>query len=140
MKQKQFRTAIPSGILWRVIANPSILFFLIFPFRLFLFIDFSKIESVKSKNAVPNIIPIVAGIHPIFPCSLPISIAGIIKDQIEAANITPAANPLKIFWSFGLISFLKKKTTPEPKVVAINGTKIPIIVPKNYVNTYYENI
>ena len=60
-------------------------------------------------------IPIVAGIHPIVPWLSAISIDGIIKDQTDAAIITPAANPKKTFWTFVLTFFLKIKTTAAPK-------------------------
>ena len=56
-------------------------------------------------------------------------IAGTINDQIEAAIITPAANPNNIFSNFSLIVSFKKKTKNEPKTVPIKG----IVTPTNIV-------
>ena len=47
------------------------------------------------------------------------------SDQMDAAIITPEANPSNNFCIFGLISFFKRKTIAAPSDVPINGTKIP---------------
>ena len=53
--------------------------------------------------------------------------AGISRDHTDAATITPAANPDRIFWTFAfMLSFLKKKTMAAPSVVPRNGIRIPM--------------
>ena len=79
-----------------------------------------------SKKIIPKMNPTVAGNHEIIFCSSAISIDGISKDHIDAATITPAAKPSKIFSIFSFIFFRIRKTIPDPKVVPING----IIKPK----------
>ena len=100
------RTAIPSGTLWRVTAKTSIVVLfnlkVLIPFST-LFSKCGTITSIIIKKIIPNIKPIVAGIQPITPCSSAISIAGIIKDQTEAAIITPEANPNNVFSTLGFI-------------------------------------
>ena len=71
--------------------------------------------------------PTVGGNQDIFPCSSAIFIAGIKSDQIDAAIITPDANPSKIFFINVLILFFNKKTNADPKVVPKNGISIPMI-------------
>ena len=52
---------------------------------------------------------------------------GIIKDHIDAAIITPEANPNNNFSSLGLILLLIKKTIADPNVVPIKGINNPIV-------------
>ena len=49
---------------------------------------------------------------------------------MEAAIITPAANPKKIRWIDALISFLKKNTVAEPMLVIKNVNPVPAIAHK----------
>lgn len=67
----------------------------------------------------------MAGNHAIFPCSSDISIAGRIKDQIDAAIITPDANPNNSFSTILFILFLIKNTIAAPKVVPAKGINNP---------------
>ena len=46
---------------------------------------------------------------------------------IDAATITPDANPSKLFFINVLILFFNKKTKAAPKVVPKNGISIPIV-------------
>ena len=50
-----------------------------------------------NKKIIPNKNPILAGIHASIFCSCAISIDGINNDQIDAAIITPDANPNNSF-------------------------------------------
>ena len=49
------------------------------------------------------------------------------SDQTDAAIITPAAKPKKIFCNTGDISFLKKKTIDAPSTVARHVAPVPMI-------------
>jgi hypothetical protein len=80
-----------------------------------------------NRNPIPDKKPTLAGSQAILPCSSAISIAGINNDQIDAAIITPEANPNNSFWMEGLISFFTKKTIDAPKVVPKKGIIKPII-------------
>ncbi len=112
-------------MLWSVTASIIIVLFLSFDFNpsgLSLFrCKCGIILSKISKNIIPNKNPTVAGIHFIFPCSPAISIAGIKSDQIDAAIITPDANPNNTFSIFLFNLFFIKKTIAEPKVVPKKG-------------------
>ena len=123
-------TAIPSGILWSVTANTIIVVFLSFAFIpsvLSLFKCKCGITlSSTSKKTIPSINPTAAGIHATFPCSLAISIDGIIKDHIEAASITPDAKPNSNFSTFEFILFFIKNTIAEPSVVPKKGIAKPV--------------
>ena len=132
-------TAIPSGILCSVTAKISIdvlftfsaLIFLcvLLPVILFSVLCFSNRSTniLTNINVItPNIKPIAAGIHAIFPCACAISIDGNNKDHTEAAIITPAANPNNIFCIIGFILSFNKNTKDEPIVVPKKGIKIPI--------------
>lgn len=57
-----------------------------------------------------------------------ISKEGIIKDQIDDDNITPADKPIIIFSNLLLIFLFKKNTINDPNVVPINGSKRPITI------------
>ena len=52
--------------------------------------------------------------------------AGIIRLQIDAATITPAANPVKILCMLRLILPLRKKTQAAPAVVPRKGMRIAL--------------
>lgn len=51
----------------------------------------------------------------------PISMAGIISDQTDAATITPEANPSNSFCNSAGMSLFMKNTNAEPKAVPRNG-------------------
>ena len=82
--------------------------------------------SSTNKNIIPKIKPIVAGKKLSLPILSDKLIAGINKDHIEAAIITPEAKPNKYFSNLLLILFFKKNTNEEPNVVPIKGIIIPI--------------
>lgn len=77
------------------------------------------------KEMIPIRKPIEAGIQAILPSFSAISIAGINSDQIEAAIMTPAANPSKIFSIFPCNLFFIKKTIADPNVVPTKGINKP---------------
>ena len=54
--------------------------------------------------------------------------AGISRLQMEAATITPAAKPVRIFCTRGLRDFFIKNTQAAPREVPRNGSKIPLAV------------
>ena len=56
------------------------------------------------------------------------SMEGIINDHIEAATMMPPANPNSMELTLFEISFLKKKTNDDPKVVIMNMIEKPIMV------------
>ena len=51
--------------------------------------------------------------------------AGISRLQIEAATITPAANPVKARWTRSPSDFFRKNTQAAPKDVPRKGIKTP---------------
>ena len=63
------------------------------------------ILSKTNRKTTPSRKPTAAGTHAIFPCSSAISMEGIIKDQIDAAIITPEAKPNKSFSTLLFILF-----------------------------------
>ena len=69
--------------------------------------------------------PLTAGNQESLPYFSDCDIAGSRSDQIDAAIITPEANPIKDFCSCSLMLFLIKKTIAEPSVVPMKGIKIP---------------
>lgn len=69
----------------------------------------------------------LAGIHAIIFCSSAISIDGINNDQIEAAIITPEANPNNNFSILLFILSFIRNTIAEPNVVPKNGINNPQI-------------
>lgn len=135
-------TAIPSGILWSVTASTIIVVFFNFDFipsglllsKCKCGIKLSKIN----KNTIPSKKPIAAGIQATFPCSSTIFIDGIIKDHIEAAIITPDANPKSSFSIFLFILFLIKNTIAAPRIVPTNGINNPVNNCINHIPFYYS--
>ena len=93
-----------------------------------MFSNFSASLFINIKNITPKAKPTVAGINEITPCSSAISTDGKISDQMLAASITPAANPTIILLNFSLNFSPIRKTNPLPKLVPINGIKIPAIL------------
>ena len=122
-------TAIPSGMLWRVTAKTNIVVFFSFTFgpsACTLFIcKWGIVSSSKSKNKIPIQNPINAGKNENFPICDDCSIAGIIRLQIDAATITPAANPVKAFCTFTFNSPFINNTQDAPNDVPKKGIKIP---------------
>ena len=84
--------------------------------------------SKANKNPIPNKNPTAAGTKLNSPKSFDKSIDGVIKDQIDAAIITPPAKPNNTFWIFGFILFFIKNTNAAPIVVPINCRIIPKII------------
>ena len=72
-----------------------------------------------SKNNIPSIIPIAAGIQLNLPISSDSSIAGIMSDHTEAATMTPAAKPSSALFRRAEMLFF-----------AINTIDAPIAVPR----------
>ena len=95
---------MPSGILWSVTASTIIvvLVSLLFgPSGLSLNRCRCGITSSSTmRNSVPSIKPTAAGTKDHFPSPLLCCIAGISRLQIDAATITPAAKPVRIFSIF----------------------------------------
>lgn len=98
-------TAIPSGILCSVTAiNNMVLLFkdeLIPSGEELPGWRWGRSVSNSHKKQPPNRNPPAAGIHAVLPFSSAISIAGINSDQIEAAIMIPAANPINTFCKSG---------------------------------------
>ncbi len=82
---------------------------------------------------MPKIIPIAAGIKARRPMDWLCSIAGIIKDQTLAADITPEAKPKRLFCRRPLKLSFKKKTQAEPSAVPKNGSV-------NKINSWEETL
>ena len=77
--------------------------------------------------------PDIAGRKLNFPMPLSVdrSIAGISRDQTDAAIITPEENPSKAFCKRGWILSFIKNTIAAPRVVPTNGMETPAIVLKS---------
>ena len=70
---------------------------------------------------IPRVNPISAGAHAIFPCASAMSMDGMSSDHMDAAIMTPAANPSRAFSTSGDILSFIKKTMAAPSVVPANG-------------------
>ena len=94
-------TAIPSGRLCKVTANTNMVVFfrlLFMPSDCVLFMcRCGIIISNTNRNPIPNKKPIVVGKNANLPKCADCSIDGIIRLQIDAAIITPDANPVSDF-------------------------------------------
>ena len=86
--------------------------------------------SIKSKNKHPKIIPMTQGTKFQDPQFEQCSKEGIISPKTDAENITPEAKPLIKQANFLLKSFLIKKTTEAPIIVATKVNKHPTIIIK----------
>ena len=75
---------------------------------------------------MPSQNPTTAGTKDHFPISDACSIAGSSKLQIDAATITPAANPVKARWTRSFMVFFIRNTQAAPSAVPKNGIKIPV--------------
>ena len=123
-------TAIPSGILCKVTARTSfVVFFKVVegPSSVLSICVWGTTLSNKSKNNVPIQKPANAGIKDNFPIFSDCSMAGIKRLHIDAATITPAAKPARIFLVFTFSSLRITKTHAEPRVVPKKGSRIVII-------------
>ena len=120
-------TAIPSGILCSVTASESI----VVRFHCFLVLNPSGVVapackcgitvSSSSRNNMPNTNPAAAGIHVMLLFSALISRLGMSNDHIDAATMTPDANPKSSFRNQSLIAPRSRNTMAAPKVVPMNG-------------------
>ena len=77
------------------------------------------------RNNPPSTKPPPTGKITLCPRPSAISMAGISKDQTDAAIITPAAKPRNTFCMVWDISFLKKNTIPAPSTVARQVKPVP---------------
>lgn len=83
---------------------------------------------------MPNQKPVTAGTKDHVPILLSCSMAGIRRLQMDAATITPAANPVSALCTFLLKSFLMKNTHAAPADVPMNGIRSPVMTcPSNMV-------
>lgn len=114
-------TESPSGILWIVIAEKSLKALELFEVLLEFVIIFAEIKSKSTIKNAPRRNPIAIGIKAqSLQYFFEYSREGASRDQKEADNITPDANPIvKRFKSFD--SFLKKKISAAPRVVVRHG-------------------
>lgn len=126
---KTIPTAIPSGRLCNVTANTNIVVFfrwLFTPSDCVLFTcRCGIITSKTNKNPMPNRNPMVVGRNANFPKCADCSIDGIIKLQIDAAIITPDANPVSDFCNIWFSVFFIKNTHDAPNDVPKNGINNP---------------
>ena len=74
---------------------------------------------MRSRNANPASRPMVTGT--IEALLEPISMAGIMSDQTDAATMTPDAKPRRAFWSPSGMSFFMKNTKADPRAVPRKG-------------------
>ena len=118
---------IPSGTLWMVTADSIIVVREALEGRpsaaSFLEWRCGVKVSMRRRKAKPTARPTAAGTKAQAPMSALCSIEGCKSDQMLAATITPAAKPRRIFLSQSGISFLRKKTIEEPRVVPRRGTR-----------------
>ena len=70
---------------------------------------------------MPSIMPIAAGSQLHRPIASDRSMAGIISDHTDAATITPAANPSKIFCSRAETVLRTNSTVEAPTIVPAKG-------------------
>ena len=120
-------TAIPSGILCSVTANTS------FTVRdreldmpsdsLLSLCRWGMMWSSSRINSTPNQNPTRAGRKASLSMAFDCSMAGIIRLQMEAATMTPAANPVKARSTFQCRLPRIKNTQPAPSTVPIKGIR-----------------
>ena len=118
-------TAIPSGILWRMMASTSMVVRFSWVWGPsgwpLLWCRWGMVRSNASRNSTPSQNPITAGRKAHLPSSAACSIAGIRRLQTDAAAITPAANPVRARWSVSPMPRSRKKTQPAPRDVPRKG-------------------
>jgi len=120
-------TAIPSGMLCIVTASRSFTFLpspdegpsWLPPTACMCGMNVSR----SNRKKMPSRNPMEVGSQGGIPALSEISIAGISKDQTDAATITPEAKPKRSFSAFSGIPSRKKKTAKEPRVVPTRGMK-----------------
>lgn len=112
--EKASPTAIPSGMLCRVTASTIMVVRLRWAGSpsgsLLPMWRWGVSRSRTMRKAPPSRNPPPTGRAGDCPISSAISIEGMSRDQTEAATITPAAKPRKIFWVAGFRSSRKKNT------------------------------
>lgn len=115
-------TAIPSGILCRVMAVMSMELFSAEPPRR----SRSISASSAQRKAAPAAVPAAAGSqHGRTPAARVCSIAGRSMLHTEAAVITPPAKPIIPVCDFGSVSSRQKSTEAAPKEVIRNIKPTP---------------
>jgi len=82
-------------------------------------------RSSPYKKTMPMIKPPAAGIQPVCPEASASSMAGIRRLQTEAAIMTPAAKPKRIFCVLPLIARRNKNTIAAPATVMRNVKPVP---------------
>ena len=78
-------------------------------------------SSSRSRKRIPHQNPMKAGMNAHCPLSELCSMAGTIRLHMDAATMTPAANPVRARWTPVLMSFLRKNTHAAPAAVPKNG-------------------
>ena len=82
--------------------------------------------SSRSRNPTPSQNPITAGRNASRPSAADCSMAGESRLQMDAATMTPAANPVSARCTPGCRDFFIKNTQADPMVVPAKGMRIPI--------------
>ena len=122
-------TAIPSGMLCSVTARTIIavrLRLLLGPSACSLPICRCGIRwSSARRNSTPSQKPANAGRNESLPSAVDCSIAGISRLHIEAATITPAANPASERWTKSPSELFIKNTQAAPAAVPRKGNQYP---------------
>ena len=122
-------TAMPSGILWRVTAKTSMVLFFHCPLgpsgSSASMCRWGTALSRSRRNPIPRSRPTAAGRKASLPMAALISMAGIRRDQTEAATITPEAKPKSAFCIRGAIAWRRKNTQKAPAAVPRKGIIIP---------------
>ena len=124
-------TAIPSGILWRVTARISLVVRfrpMLGPSTCWSICICGVISSSSSRKPIPIRKPTEAGRNESLPIDSLLSSAGSSRLQNEAATMTPAAKPVRIFCRFPEICFFRKNTIAAPRLVPRKGIRIPVSI------------
>ena len=90
---------------------------------------------MASRNPMPTTEPPAAGNQPAMPISWASSMAGMSRDHILAAIITPAAKPSMIRCSAGEDFWRNKKTTAAPRAVIKAVNPVPTAAHNSASNT-----
>ena len=85
---------------------------------------------MATRKRMPRAEPPAAGSQPGRPSSWASSMAGISRDHMLAAIITPAAKPRKIRWMDALSCFRNRKTMAAPRVVIKKVKPVPVAAHK----------
>ena len=81
---------------------------------------------MATRKRMPRAEPPAAGSQPGRPNSWAFSMAGMSRDHMLAAIITPAAKPSMIRWRLGEIWLRNKKTMAAPKAVIRKVKPVPL--------------